>query len=195
MNLLNHVKTGHYNTKKGISLKAIAVYIIYKSLSIFLDLWKGRNFERREAWVAFLTSNSRFDTDFLFSVQILHISVLKASWRNNYRTERNDYTWFMRQLSTEYWFYFLPFLRTYIKIVIRNHSFENHFGKLGKHDTSIFHKLFSIDISCNDKNLQIIVNMYLKMEKISDLYILKQRIIEIVRVLKNYLQSIWQLSI
>ena len=109
MNLLNHVKTGNYNTKKGISLKAIAVYIIYKSLSIFLDLWKGRNFERREAWVAFLRSNSRFDTDFLFSVQILHIFVLKASLRNNYRTERNDYTWFMRQLSTENWFYFCPF--------------------------------------------------------------------------------------
>ena len=47
LNLLNHVKTENYNTKKGISLKAIAVYIIYKSLSIFLDLWKGRNFEGR----------------------------------------------------------------------------------------------------------------------------------------------------
>ena len=154
-------------------MKVIAVYIICKSLSIFFDLWKGRNFERREAWVAFLTSNSRFDTDFLFLVQILHISVLKASWRNNYRTERNDYTWFMRQLSTENWFYFLPLLRTYTKIVIRNHSFVTHFGRLGKHDTSIFHKLFSILTSCNDKNLQLIVFLFLKMEKISDLCVLK----------------------
>ena len=115
LNLLNHVKTGHYNTKRAFHWRPLQ-YILYIILFLYSLIYGKDVILKEEAWVAFLTSNTRFNTDFPFLLQILHISFLKAA--QSY--EKQLWDW-MKLLYMIYetikhrkLVYFCPFLCTYI---------------------------------------------------------------------------------